>query len=46
MNFNWLCKDRIDTAPSGQTVWGAGIDDDIIVASVKALFSACNRMKK
>jgi len=33
------------TAPSGETVWGAGIDDDIIVASVKALFSACNRMK-
>ena len=33
------------TVPSGEVVWGAGIDDDIIVASVKALFSACNRIE-
>ena len=31
------------TLPSGQKVWGAGIDDDIIASSIKALFSAINR---
>ena len=30
----------------GKTVWGAGIHDDIITASVQALFSAVNRIKK
>ena len=33
----------ISVAPD-KTVWGAGIDDDIIVASVRALLSACNRI--
>jgi 2-isopropylmalate synthase len=29
----------------GRTVWGAGLDTDIITASIQALFSAINRMK-
>jgi 2-isopropylmalate synthase len=29
----------------GKVVWGAGMDTDIITASIKALFSAVNRMK-
>lgn len=29
----------------GKTIWGAGMDTDIITASVKALISAINRMK-
>ncbi len=33
------------TAPNGKTVWGAGIHDDIIAASIQALFSAINRMQ-
>ena len=32
------------TAPDGRTVWGAGMDTDIITASVMALVSAINRM--
>lgn len=32
------------TAPDGRTVWGAGMDTDIITASVLALVSAINRM--
>ncbi len=28
---------------NGKKVWGAGIDDDIIASSIKALFSAINR---
>lgn len=31
------------TMPDGATIWGAGIDNDIIVASVTALVSAINR---
>ena len=31
------------TMPDGRTVWGAGIHNDIIVASVTALVSAINR---
>ena len=31
-------------AADGHVVWGAGIDADIITASVKALFSAVDRM--
>ncbi|MBQ3817055.1 MAG: 2-isopropylmalate synthase [Clostridia bacterium] len=31
------------TLKSGKKVWGAGINDDIIAASVNALFSAVNR---
>lgn len=34
------------TAPDGKTVWGAGIHDDIIAASIQALFSSINRMQK
>ncbi|MGP1366491.1 MAG: 2-isopropylmalate synthase [Schwartzia sp. (in: firmicutes)] len=33
-------------APDGRTVWGAGMDTDIITASVLALFSAINRMQQ
>ncbi|MEE1229230.1 MAG: 2-isopropylmalate synthase [Lachnospiraceae bacterium] len=29
--------------PDGRTCWGVGLDDDIIVASVRALISAVNR---
>lgn len=32
------------TAENGKVVWGAGIDTDIITASVKALLSAINRI--
>lgn len=32
------------TAPHGNVIWGAGIDDDIITASINALLSAVNRM--
>ena len=32
------------TGEDGRTFWGVGIQDDIIYASVKALFSAVNRM--
>ncbi|MBQ1334043.1 MAG: 2-isopropylmalate synthase [Clostridia bacterium] len=34
------------TLPDGKKVWGAGINDDIIAASVNALFSALNRRDK
>ena len=34
------------TAPDGRRVWGAGMDTDIITASVLALVSAINRMVK
>ena len=33
-------------APDGRMVWGAGMDTDIITASVLALFSAINRMQQ
>ncbi len=33
------------TIPNGKTIWGAGIHDDIIAASINALFSAVNRIK-
>lgn len=33
------------TGENGKTSWGAGMDTDIITASIKALFSAINRMK-
>ncbi len=33
------------TGENGKISWGAGMDTDIITASVKALFSAINRMK-
>ena len=33
------------TVSEGKTVWGAGIHDDIIAASINALFSAVNRIK-
>ncbi|MGI6020090.1 MAG: 2-isopropylmalate synthase [Lachnospiraceae bacterium] len=29
--------------PSGKKVWGAGIDEDIIMSSIRGLFSAVNR---
>ena len=29
---------------NGKTYWGAGMDTDIITASIKALISAVNRM--
>ena len=32
------------TGSDGKVFWGVGIQDDIIYASVKALFSAVNRM--
>lgn len=32
------------TAADGKTYWGAGMDTDIITASIMALFSAINRM--
>jgi 2-isopropylmalate synthase len=32
------------TGEDGKVIWGAGMDTDIITASVKALFSAINRM--
>lgn len=32
------------TAEDGKTYWGAGMDTDIITASIKALISAVNRM--
>ena len=31
------------TLPKGKKVWGAGIHDDIIASSIRALFSAINR---
>ena len=31
------------TVKDGKKVWGAGIHDDIIASSIKALFSAINR---
>ena len=31
------------TLPDGKKVWGAGIHDDIIASSIRALFSAINR---
>ncbi len=34
------------TDKNGKTFWGAGIDSDIIVSSIKALLSAINRMPK
>lgn len=34
------------TGTDGQTSWGAGMDTDIITASILALFSAVNRMQK
>ena len=34
------------TGEDGRTTWGAGMDTDIITASVLALFSAINRMQK
>ncbi len=34
------------TGTDGKTTWGAGMDTDIITASVLALFSAINRMQK
>ena len=33
------------TDPNGRTFWGAGMDTDIITASILALVSAINRMK-
>lgn len=33
------------TGENGKTYWGAGMDTDIITASIKALISAINRMK-
>ena len=33
------------TGTDGRIVWGAGMDTDIITASIMALFSAINRMK-
>lgn len=33
------------TGENGKIVWGAGMDTDIITASIMALFSAINRMK-
>ncbi|MDP4119035.1 MAG: alpha-isopropylmalate synthase regulatory domain-containing protein, partial [Bacillota bacterium] len=34
------------TLPDGNISWGAGVHDDIIAASVNALFSAINRTLK
>ena len=31
------------TLDNGKLVWGAGVNDDIIAASINALFSAINR---
>ncbi|MBR0283676.1 MAG: 2-isopropylmalate synthase, partial [Selenomonadaceae bacterium] len=33
------------TGADGKISWGAGLDTDIITASIQALFSAINRMK-
>ena len=33
----------VKTLPNGKKVWGAGIHDDIIASSIRALFSAINR---
>ena len=33
------------TGTDGKITWGAGMDTDIITASIMALFSAMNRMK-
>ena len=33
------------TSDDGKLTWGAGMDTDIITASIQALFSAVNRMK-
>lgn len=33
------------TGENNKTSWGAGMDTDIVTASIKALFSAINRMK-
>ena len=32
------------TSPKGQVFWGAGLHNDIVTASLRALFSAVNRM--
>jgi 2-isopropylmalate synthase len=32
--------------PDGQTVWGVGLDNDIATASVRAVLSAANALKK
>lgn len=32
------------TAPDGKVYWGSGIDNDIMTSSVKALFSAVNKL--
>lgn len=34
------------TMPDGSVSWGVGVDDDIIVSSIYALFSAVNRYEK
>lgn len=34
------------TMPDGSVSWGVGVDDDIIVSSIYALFSAINRYEK
>ena len=34
------------TMPDGKVSWGVGVDDDIILSSVYALFSAVNRYEK
>ena len=36
----------ISITSEGKIIWGAGMDTDIINASIRALFSAINRMKK
>lgn len=33
-------------APNGVAYWGTGVDTDIIIASIKAVLSSLNRMKK
>lgn len=33
-------------APSGLICWGTGVDTDIIIASIKAVLSSLNRLKK
>mgnify|MGYP002514770162 CR=1 FL=1 len=33
------------TMPDGKVSWGVGVDDDIILSSVYALFSAINRLE-
>ncbi|MCD7774774.1 MAG: hypothetical protein LUH40_04235 [Clostridiales bacterium] len=34
------------TLDDGSISWGVGVDDDIIVSSIYALFSAVNRYEK